>query len=99
MMATTSPQTPSVVVASTPLASTKPKSYDQLSAQTRRKLGKLQLDITVFSKQPGQRFVVINDRRYRQGDWLRPGLLLEQISADGATLNYRGHRFMLRINP
>ena len=88
-----------VVVAQRPLSSRQPQAYAQLPATLRHKLGPLQLDITVFSAQPGQRFVVINDHRYRQGDWLRPGLLLERISADGATLDYQGRRFRLTVNP
>ncbi len=88
-----------VVVASHPLASTRPQPYAQLPPALRHQLGPLQLDITVFSAQPGQRFVIINDRRYRQGDWLRPGLLLQQISADGAILDYQGRRFRLNVNP
>lgn len=90
---------PQVVIADHPLTVSRPMPYAQLPITLRQTLGPLNLDIHVYSAQPSQRFVVINDQRYRQGDWLQAGLLLEQITPDGVILSDRGHRFTLSATP
>ena len=45
------------------------------------------------ASQPADRITMINDKLLRQGDLLAPGLRLEQITADGVILSYKGYRF------
>ena len=47
------------------------------------------------STQPQQRFIFVNSRKYKEGDTLAEGPLVEQITPDGAVLNFRGSRFKL----
>jgi general secretion pathway protein B len=56
----------------------------------------LSVDLHVYGPDPAGRFVVINGHRYREGDTLSEGPLLEAITPEGAVLNYRGSRFLLR---
>lgn len=66
---------------------------DELTA--RGSLPALHLDLHVYASQPQQRFVFVNSRKYREGDTLAEGPVVEQITADGAVLNFRGSRFKL----
>ena len=50
---------------------------------------------TSMSTQPQQRFIFVNSRKYKEGDTLAEGPLVEQITPDGAVLNFRGSRFKL----
>jgi general secretion pathway protein B len=61
-------------------------------------LGALQMQLHVHSSVASSRFVVINGRRYSEGDTLAEGPLLEEIAAEGAVLSYRGRRFLLTSN-
>jgi len=55
----------------------------------------LHLDLHVYASQPQQRFVFVNSRKYREGDTLAEGPVVEEITPDGAVLNFRGSRFRL----
>jgi general secretion pathway protein B len=55
----------------------------------------LHLDLHVYATQPQQRFVFVNSRKYKEGDTLAEGPVVEQITPDGAVLNFRGSRFRL----
>jgi general secretion pathway protein B len=55
----------------------------------------LHLDLHVYANEPQQRFVFINSRKYREGDTLAEGPVVEQITTEGAVLNFRGSRFKL----
>jgi len=55
----------------------------------------LHLDLHVYASQPQQRFVFVNSRKYREGDTLTEGPVVEEITPDGAILNFRGSRFRL----
>jgi len=55
----------------------------------------LHLDLHVYATQPQQRFVFVNSRKYKEGDTLAEGPVVEQITPDGAVLSFRGSRFRL----
>jgi general secretion pathway protein B len=55
----------------------------------------LHLDLHVYASQPQQRFVFVNSRKYGEGDTLAEGPVVEEITPDGAILNFRGSRFRL----
>lgn len=57
----------------------------------------LNLDVHVYSEQPDKRFVLINGRRYREGDWLDAGPLVERIVAGGVLLRHKSRQFMLPV--
>ncbi len=58
-------------------------------------LPELTIDLHIFTDDPGKRAVFINGRRYTQGDSIVEGPRVEEITRDGAVLNYRGQRFLL----
>jgi general secretion pathway protein B len=56
---------------------------------------RLHLDLHVYAARPQDRFVFVNSHKYREGDTLQEGPVIEQITPNGAVLDYRGSRFML----
>jgi len=63
--------------------------FDQLN-------GGLRLDVHVFATQPAERFVLINMKKYHQGQQLQEGPRLDEITADGVILSLRGEKFRLQ---
>ncbi len=55
----------------------------------------LHLDIHVFSDQPGERFVFINMRKYREGERLEDGPTINEIMEDGVVMSHLGQQFIL----
>lgn len=68
---------------------------DQLPPQTTAGLPPLNVDLHIYASQPAQRAVFINGARYREGDSLPAGAVVQQITPEGAVLSYRGQRFLL----
>jgi len=58
-------------------------------------LPSLSVDLHIFTDDPARRAVFINGRRYAQGETIAEGPRVEEITRDGAILNYRGQRFLL----
>jgi general secretion pathway protein B len=58
-------------------------------------LAELHLDVHVYATRPADRFVFINMRKYKEGNTLQEGPVLEKIRRDGVVLNYQGLRFVL----
>jgi general secretion pathway protein B len=88
-----------IELAEQPLAVDDPIPFSALPAELRKSLGPLNLDLHVYTNQPERRFVLINSQRYRPGDWLAEGALLEAIEVDGVILSYRDQRFTLTAQP
>jgi len=73
-------------------------SFDQLLAGGIVSMPPLHLDIHVYAGEPAKRFVFINMNKYREGERLNEGPLVEEITNDGVILNQRGNRFTLESN-
>jgi len=71
------------------------RSLNELPPRATAGLPRLNLDLHVYSPDAAQRFVVLNGRRYREGDRLQEGPMLERVTPDGVVLNHRGQRFLL----
>ncbi len=68
----------------------------QLPYATRKDMPKLELSMHVFSPEPGERFIVLNGKRFTlETPAPGPDLTLLDIVADGAVFEYRGQRFLL----
>jgi general secretion pathway protein B len=86
------PDAPPAPAARAPAADNLPTA-DEVSA--RGGLPELHLDLHVYASTPQQRFIFVNSRKYREGEALQEGPVVEQITATGAVLSYRGARFKL----
>jgi general secretion pathway protein B len=75
----------------TPVYSIDP--WQRGSAAVQQLAAGLSLDVHVYAEQPAQRFVLINMNRYREGDRLKEGAVLERITPQGVVLSYQGEQF------
>jgi general secretion pathway protein B len=74
-------------------------SAPSLPAKTptlREAIAKMTLDVFVYTAAKADRMVVINGRRYVQGQYVDGLYLLEDISPEGVILSYQGERALLR---
>ena len=53
------------------------------------------LDLHVWSEEPRNRFIMVNLKKYREGEKLHSGLVLEEILPDGMVMSYQGERFLV----
>jgi general secretion pathway protein B len=67
----------------------------ELPEALRRELPPLNVSGSMYSPQPSARMLVLDGQVVREGDQVRPGLVLESIGLKNATLSLRGERFQL----
>jgi general secretion pathway protein B len=70
-------------------------SISELNLTGADALPDLHIDVHVYATKPAERFVYINMRKYREGNTLAEGPVLERIRRDGVVLDYHGLRFVL----
>lgn len=68
--------------------------YQELAATPGSQLPQLRLDLHAYAERAGDRWVLINMHRLREGDSLE-GVRLERVTPDGAVLSYKGTQFLL----
>ena len=70
----------------------------ELPYETKEKLGKLQINVHSYSKDPGERLVFINMKSYKVGDKIgEGGPLLKEITPDGVIIDYGGGEVRLQV--
>jgi general secretion pathway protein B len=70
-------------------------SISEVTLAGAQALPELHLDVHVYATKAADRFVYINMRKYKEGNSLQEGPVLERIRRDGVVLNYQGLRFLL----
>ena len=70
-------------------------SINEINLTGAQALPEMHLDVHVYATRPSDRFVFINMRKYKEGNTLQEGPVLERIRRDGVVLNYQGLRFIL----
>ena len=66
------------------------------SASLRDAMAGMAMSVLMFSEIKSERLVFINGRKYVEGDYVQEDCLLESITPEGAVLNYKGERAILR---
>lgn len=66
-----------------------------LPASHREGLPPLRLSMHVYDPDPAARFVLIDGKRYRQGDTIAAGIVLDAIRPDGVAIARGGQRFLI----
>ena len=84
--------TPSAPAPSTTSASDVTPYY-ALAFAVRKTLPQLKLSMHVYTADPKQRFVILNDTRMIEGDATPDGITLSQIRPDGVILEFKGQSF------
>ena len=71
--------------------------WPQVSDQLFREINSaMHLDVHVYSDQPRERFVLINMRKYHEGERLQEGPVVDAITPDGVILSFQGQRFRMQ---
>ena len=63
----------------------------------RDRLGPLHFSLHVYSSQPEQRSIIINNRMMREGEWLTPQLLLHAITQEGVIMSADGAHYRVPV--
>ena len=66
---------------------------EKLPTSIREEVSKITISVHAYSNTPGKRLVGIGRRILHEGDYVIPGLKLEEITPDGMILGYKGYRF------
>jgi general secretion pathway protein B len=72
-----------------------PPRWQDMPGTVRDLAAGLRLDVHVYDPSPKRRFVLINMTKYREGEQLADGPLLETITPTGVVLAYQGERFRM----
>lgn len=67
----------------------------ELDFGIRRDLPKMDMSMHVYSADPQARFIVVNGKRFGEGEQPETEVTLREIRRDGAVLVYRGTTFVL----
>ena len=70
-------------------------TYWQLPEPVRNELPEFRISVLVFSREPADRFILLNGQRLQEGDEYQPGLVTEEIRRDGVVFSYRRYRFIV----
>lgn len=76
-----------------------PVAFADLPVAIQQEIPKPAILVHSYASVAKARFVLLGDRKLHEGDALAAGLKLEQITADGMVLSYKGFRFHRGINP
>jgi general secretion pathway protein B len=68
-------------------------SMAELPLAIQQEIPAMSIPLHTYSSTPGERIVGINDRLLQEGDYLAPGLKLEQIAPDGVVFSYKNYLF------
>lgn len=67
--------------------------WDEMSLEFRREITLPRLDVHVHSEDPRRRFILVDLDKYREGETLESGLVLEEILPNGIVLSHEGRHF------
>jgi len=56
----------------------------------------MMLNVVSYSQNDDKRFVMIDQKIYREGESVQGGMTIEQITEDGPIMSWRGRRFLMR---
>lgn len=67
----------------------------ELPASVRSDLPELNVMAHIYSEDPESRFILMNGRRFVEGDSLADGVTLAEIRREGAVVDFREYRFLV----
>jgi len=70
--------------------------WDDLSLEFRSGFTAPRIDVHVYDTDPQRRFILVELKKYREGDRLASGAQLEKITPEGVQLSFRGKQFIYR---
>lgn len=88
--------TPRTTASAPPVAAAVVPLLAELQEDIRHQIPALTITGTVYSDNPGQRLLLVNNQVLPQGSMAAPEVRLEEIGAKSSTFNFRGNRFRLQ---
>jgi general secretion pathway protein B len=82
---------------SAPASAMRTEEVDELPDDVRNNLPAMTFSFHVYSSNPQQRTIIINNRRMREGEEVSSGLQLQEITEDGVVLLYAQHRIHIGV--
>jgi general secretion pathway protein B len=80
-----------------PVASLPIQEFDELGPDVRSTLPAMTFSFHVYSGDPHNRTIIINNQRMREGDAVSAGVVLERITEDGVILATEQHRIHINV--
>ncbi len=68
---------------------------DELGEDTRRRLSDILVNVVSFSENPQRRFVMVNQKIYREGQTVNGNLTVVEIKREGAVMRFQGREFLV----
>jgi general secretion pathway protein B len=69
--------------------------WDDLSLEFRSSLTLPHIDVHVYDDDPARRFILVDLQKYREGETLESGAVVEEINETSIQLYYQGTRFLM----
>lgn len=73
------------------------KKLKEMTTEYRNDFPPIRIDVHAYDEQPAKRFVMINGRRYHEGEVLTEGPRIVSIEEDGIVFNYRNEEVLYPI--
>ena len=73
------------------------RKFREMPPDYRADFPALKIEIHVYEKAPQSRFVMVNGRKYREGERLSEGPALVEIVPEGLVLEYRGEKVLYTL--
>jgi len=73
------------------------RKFREMRPDYRADFPALKIEIHVYEKAPQRRFVMVNGRKYREGERLSEGPTLIEIVPEGVVLEYRGEKVLYTL--
>jgi hypothetical protein len=70
-------------------------SYWELPGSVREQIMELRISVMVFAELAADRFILMNGRRWVEGDEPQQGLRVEEIRREGVVFSFQRYRFLL----
>lgn len=67
----------------------------ELPESIRGNLMDMRISVLVFAERPEDRFILMNGKRWAEGDEPQPGLVIREIRREGVVFTYRLYRFLV----
>lgn len=88
---------PVAVLAPVDVGTQPPLAFWELPDPVQAEIPAMTFSFHVFSPSPSRRTIIINERRLHEGDAIKAGLLLEEITEQGVVLRWQQHRFYIPV--
>ncbi len=70
-------------------------SFNELPGELRQRIPAIKVNVHAYSQAPEEQFIIVDMIKYRSGERIAEGLMLEQVTSQGVVLRFEGTAFRL----